>query len=47
VTDLDNRIWKRARAIGMARFPSPARAPAARGKPPAPQAKPPAIKRDK
>ena len=27
VTDLDNRIWKRARLIGMARFPLPPRAP--------------------
>jgi lysophospholipase L1-like esterase len=46
VTDLDNRIWKRARAIGMTRFPPPTRA-GARGKPPAPEAKPPAVKRDK
>jgi lysophospholipase L1-like esterase len=45
VTDLDNRIWKLAAAIGMARFPPPARPPAARGKPP--ETKPPAIKRDK
>jgi lysophospholipase L1-like esterase len=35
VTDLDNRIWKRARIIGMARFPSPPRAAAGRGKIPA------------
>ena len=45
VTDLDNRIWKRAAAIGMARFPPPARPPATRAKPPAPETKPPAIKR--
>ena len=46
VTDLDNRIWKRAAAIGMARFPPPARPPATRAKPPAPETKPPGIKRD-
>jgi lysophospholipase L1-like esterase len=46
VTDLDNRIWKRAAAIGMARFPPPARPPATGAKPPAPETKPPAIKRD-
>ena len=47
VTDLDNRIWKRARVIGMARFPAPPRAPATRGKPPASGPKPPALNRDK
>ena len=41
VTDLDNRIWKRARAIGIARFPPPPRPPAGRGKPPVPPAKAP------
>jgi lysophospholipase L1-like esterase len=46
VTDLDNRIWKRAAAIGMARFPPPARPAATRAKPPAPETKPPGIKRD-
>jgi lysophospholipase L1-like esterase len=46
VTDLDNRIWKRAAAIGMARFPPPARPPATRARPPAPETKPPGIKRD-
>jgi hypothetical protein len=34
VTDLDNRIWKRAKAIGMTRFPPPARPAGARGKAP-------------
>jgi lysophospholipase L1-like esterase len=47
VTDFDNRIWKRAKAIGMTRFPPPARPAGARGKPPAPEPKPPAVKRDK
>ena len=46
LADLDNRIWKRARAIGMARFPAPARPAAGRGKPTAPAAKPPVIKRN-
>ena len=32
VTDLDNRIWKRAKAIGMTRFPPPAAPAGARGK---------------
>jgi len=48
ITDLDNRIWKRARAIGLARFPAPVRPPAARTKPAAPATKtPPVTKRDK
>ena len=45
LSDLDNRIWKRARAIGMTRFPPPAPPSASRGKPPAKT--PPVIKRDK
>ncbi len=48
LTDLDNRIWERARAIGMTRFPPPVRPAAGRGKPLAPAAKrPPVIKREK
>ena len=45
VTDLDNRIWKQAKAIGLARFPAPG-AHEGRGKQPAPAATP-AVKRDK
>ena len=46
ITDLDNRIWKRARAIGIHRFPPPTRPTGAVTGRPSPAAKtPPPIKR--